>query len=184
MIDPKAEYQKTFTEVTGLEGGYGNNKNDSGGATKFGCTEAVARANGYNGKMQDMTIGDVCKIFKSQYWDELKGDQICVLSPKISHELFDTGINMGTGRAGTFLQRALNVLNMKGTLYADMKVDGQIGPMTVASLKAFLDRRGAEGEKVILRMLNGQQCVKYIEFAEANPTQEEFEFGWVANRVD
>jgi hypothetical protein len=38
--------------VYAVEGGYSNNKKDPGGATMYGVTEEVARANGYRGDMR------------------------------------------------------------------------------------------------------------------------------------
>ena len=37
--------------VIGREGGYSNHPADRGGPTRWGVTEAVARANGYRGDM-------------------------------------------------------------------------------------------------------------------------------------
>ena len=42
---------------------------------------------------------------------------------------------------------------------------------------------GKDGETVLLRMVDAQQSVRYIEIAEAKPTNEDFEFGWQKNRV-
>jgi hypothetical protein len=55
--------------------------------------------------------------------------------------------------------------------------------MTITALKAFLAARGKTGETVLVRMLNAQQSVRYIELAEANASQESFEYGWQLNRV-
>jgi len=32
-------------------------------------------------------------------------------------------------------------------------------------------------------MMEAQQAVRYMEIAEKNPSQEKFEYGWIANRV-
>jgi hypothetical protein len=36
---------------------------------------------------------------------------------------------------------------------------------------------------VLLRLVDAQQAVRYMDIAEANQSQEEFMYGWVLNRV-
>jgi hypothetical protein len=38
-------------------------------------------------------------------------------------------------------------------------------------------------DSVLLRMVIAQKAVRYMEIAEAKPSQETFEYGWVFNRV-
>ncbi|WP_394871991.1 putative peptidoglycan-binding domain-containing protein [Acinetobacter pittii] len=51
------------------------------------------------------------------------------------------------------------------------------------ALKTYLAKRGKEGEKVLVRVLNIMQGQRYIEICERNPKQEQFFYGWIANRV-
>jgi lysozyme family protein len=122
-------------------------------------------------------------IYAQRYWHQPRFDDIDMVSASIAEEMLDTGVNMGPATAGKFLQRALNVLNQGDKLYPNITVDGGVGNMTIAALKAFLAARGKDGETVLVRMLNAQQSVRYIELAEANVTQESFEYGWQLNRV-
>lgn len=46
MID---HFIEAWRETLGKEGGYSNHRDDPGGATTFGITEAVARHHGYKG---------------------------------------------------------------------------------------------------------------------------------------
>lgn len=174
---------QVIEETVRVEGGYSNNPNDSGGETNWGVTIAVARAFGYAGTMRDMTLAQAKEIYRLRFWEPLMLDSIVELSRPIAKELFDTGVNMGPARAGTFLQRCLNVLNKQGTMYSDIGVDGRIGRMTVAALREYLARRGADGEVVLLRALNDLQGAYYIELAESRPKDEDFVFGWLKNRV-
>lgn len=176
-------FESAFQHTVGVEGGYSNHPSDRGGPTKFGITEQVARANGYKDDMAEMPLYVAQRIYRMQYWDLMKLDSIDGLSSQIADELFDTCVNMGVGTAGKFLQRALNVFNRGATAYPDLTVDGVIGPMTVSNLKTFLTLRGEAGKRVLLTALNAQQGVRYMEIAEKNPTQEDFEFGWWLNRV-
>lgn len=50
-------------------------------------------------------------------------------------------------------------------------------------LKNYLAKRGKEGEKVLVRVLNIMQGQRYIEICERNPSQEQFFYGWIANRI-
>ena len=61
-----------FEKVIGIEGGYSDDPDDRGGKTKFGITEAVARAHGYRGEMRDLGLTTARKIYKSSYWDVLR----------------------------------------------------------------------------------------------------------------
>lgn len=46
-----------------------------------------------------------------------------------------------------------------------------------------LAKCGKEGEEVLVRVLNIMQGQRYIEICERNPTQEQFFYGWIANRI-
>lgn len=169
--------------VLAEEGGYTNDPRDPGGATNFGVTVAVARANGYAGDMRAMTRDQASAIYRARYWTGVGLDKVATVSQSVAGELFDTGVNMGPVIAGTFLQRALNVLNRQGADWPDLHVDGSIGPTTVAALASLMKARGTQGEKVMLKALNCLQGARYIDLAEQRGADESFEFGWLANRV-
>lgn len=164
------------------EGGYVCDDRDPGAATNFGVTEEVARANGYTGPMTAMTRDQAKAIYRARYWSGPGFDQVGALSAAIGEELFDTGVNMGPTVAAIFLQRALNALNGAATR-PDLKLDGNLGPMTLATLKAFLARRGAAGVSILLTALNALQGARYIEIAEARVASRAFTFGWLSQRV-
>ena len=165
------------------EGGFVDHPDDRGGVTNWGITERVARAFGYHGRMQDMPRSVAKQIYLERYWVQPGFDRVNEFAPSIAEELLDTGVNMGQGVAVRFLQRALNVLNQQGKSYPDVTVDGQLGRMTIAALRAYLGSRGKDAQVVLWKMLNAQQSVRYLELAEANPSQESCQFGWQAHRV-
>lgn len=170
-------------EVIAKEGGYVNDSRDRGGETKYGITVAVARADGYTGPMRDLPRERAFDIYHRKYVVAPGFDKIAAISMPIAAELTDTGVNMGPVVAGRFLQRALNAFNNGGRDYADLTVDGQCGPATRTALKAFLDKRGADGVKALLAALNALQGTRYIELAEARQANEAFLYGWLLNRV-
>lgn len=177
-------FDRLIEPLLDREGGYVDHKDDRGGETNFGITKAVARENGFTGPMRSMTREQARAIYRAKYWAKPGLYLVAPLSERIAEELFDTGVNMGTGTAGMFLQRALNALNLKGQHFADLRVDGAIGPATAKALQAYLKRRGREGETVILRALNCLQGARYIELAEAREANESFVHGWLAHRVE
>lgn len=165
------------------EGGYVNDASDSGGETMYGITKSVAYAYGYSGDMKNLPRDTAFKMYSSMYWDKMRLDDIEALSSRIAEEVADTGVNMGTKRAGIFLQRSLNVLNNRETHYKDLVVDGVVGEKTIVALKSFLRVRGGDGEKVILRAIMSLKGAFYIELAERREKDEKFVFGWLLNRV-
>jgi len=87
---------------------------------------------------------------------------------------------MGRARAGTFLQRSLNVLNNKQSITPDIGVDGLVGRNTLKSLERVVSVRGNE---VLFKMLNCLQGAFYVELAERREKDETFIFGWFIKRV-
>lgn len=169
--------------VIGREGGYSNHPADRGGATRWGITEAVARAHGYRGDMRGFPRDDAVAIYRRVYWVRPGFDRIATIAPDIAAELFDTGVNMGPAVATAFLQRALNALNRGASDYPDILPGTKIDDATVAALTAFLARRKPHGESVLLKALGALQGERYLNLAERRPANEAFLYGWLANRL-
>lgn len=165
--------------VLKAEGGYVNDPKDKGGETNHGITVAVARASGYKGPMRDLTQGQAREIYRARYVISPGFGLIANVSPVIAAELVDTGVNMGPAVPSGHLQRSLNALNRQQQDYKDIVADGKVGPATVAALKAYLSKRGADGERRLLALLNALQGARYLSIAENNPTQEAFMYGWL-----
>lgn len=157
------------------EGGYVNNPADKGGETMFGITAAVAKANGYTAPMSAMPRSTALQIYRGQYVIAPGFGLVANVSMPIAAELVDTGVNMGVLVAGRFLQRALNALTDTVLL-----LDGNVGAVTINALKGFMQKRGADGEKRLIALLNAEQGVRYLEITEARTANRAFLYGWLA----
>ena len=174
---------KLIDNVIAIEGDYSNHPADRGGPTRWGVTEAVARAHGYAGDMRHFPRSEAAAIYKRKYWHRPAFDKVDKYAPRLAEELFDTGINMGPGIAAGFLQRSLNALNRNGRDFKDIGVDRQIGGQTLSALQAFLKKRGTSGENVLLKAVEALQGHRYIKLAEKRPANEAFLYGWLTNRI-
>lgn len=177
-------FQDSFDKVIGIEGRYSDDPNDDGGETMFGITFTTARTFGYRGPMRDMPLAVAQDIYRRGWWDLLRLDEVAnIAGARVADELFECGVNIAPHKAAGFLQRALNSFNQRGAHYPDIRADGNLGPATLATLRAFMQRRKMAGETVLLSALNAQQGVYYLERGEARPQNEDFTYGWFANRV-
>jgi lysozyme family protein len=182
--DQAHDADRLIDELIEREGGFVNHPADRGGATRFGITEAVARAHGYSGAMAMLPRDEAAAIYRRLYWLRPRFDEIARRAPAVAAELFDTGANMGPAVATTFLQRALTALNRNGKNYPDLVPDGRAGPRTLAALDGFLQARGRRGgQTVLLRALEALQGERYLRLAERRPANEAFLYGWLANRT-
>ena len=114
-------FDQAFTKLLGHEGSYSNNPADKGGATMWGITEAVARANSYFGDMRELSQFQAQAIYRQCYWAPIKADQ---LPAEVRFDVFDGAVNSGVSQSAKWLQRALGVVD-----------DGEIGPHTLAAAK-------------------------------------------------
>ena len=110
------------------EGGYVNHRKDPGGETNLGVTKRVYEDFGGEKEMKDLTKEDVEPIYKKNYWDRVKGDD---LPEGLDLCIFDFAVNAGPGRAAKFIQRLVNTT-----------VDGGIGPNTLGKIKEYVDHYG------------------------------------------
>jgi len=100
------------------EGGYVNHPKDPGGETNLGVTKRVYEKWGGTKDMKDLTVEDVAPIYKKEYWDKCKCDD---LESGVDWAVFDWAVNSGTGRAAKAIQKICGAAQ-----------DGAIGPKTLA----------------------------------------------------
>ena len=144
------EYNHCLELILHHEGGYVNHPSDPGGETNLGVTkkvyDAYCKKNGLRPKdMKRLEVTDVAPIYKTEYWDRVKGD---ALHPALALCIFDFGVNAGTGRAAKFIQKIV------GTT-----VDGGIGTNSLNMIDAYVDKHGID-KTVILYQADRQ---KYYE---------------------
>lgn len=180
-----ADFGEAYDKTMGHEGGYVNDSDDAGGETYKGISRVYNPA-WYGWSMIDewkdesdfpACLNDdsdlqaaVEDFYKDKYWDVNRLDDFPQLT---AEEMFDTGVNMGTGRSARFLQSALNYMNRNGILFESLIVDGAIGP---ASLNAL--EKCVEDEDVLLAMLNTLQGQHYMNYMDKNPSQKKYARGW------
>ena len=100
------------------EGGYINHPSDPGGETNLGVTKKVYQEWGGTKDMKDLTVEDVAPIYKKNYWDRCKCDD---LESGVDWVVFDWAVNSGTGRSAKAIQKICGASQ-----------DGAIGPKTLA----------------------------------------------------
>lgn len=180
MTDPAPRLQTIINAVIQREGGYVDNPHDPGGATNFGITKAMARANGYTGDMRDFPRSLAVSIYQRRYITAPHFDQVAAIDLDVAAELIDAGVNCGQARAAEWLQTALNAFNKRATIYANVTVDGVIGDATLAALRAYKARRWAMGTVVLVAALTAQRGCHYLALSHDDSKFEDFTFGWFA----
>lgn len=115
-------FEQAFATIAPIEGGFSDRDKqaDPGGATKYGITERVARAWGYQGDMRDLPLETAKAIAKAWYWDKYQCDQF---DPRIAYQVFDAAYN--GGYPVKWLQECVGTTP-----------DGIIGAKTVAAARA------------------------------------------------
>lgn len=178
-----ANFEKAVLKTLQLEGGYVNDPNDPGGATRYGITEITARAHGYTGDMRDLPLEVAKSIYKKSYWDIARLDEVG--SQLIAENVFDCNVNCGAKIGGRLLQESLNLLNTDPAgrqMYPEVIVDGVVGNNTLSVLsQALRSRRDMEG--LIIIMLNCLRANRYAEIVKNRPQSKKFMIGWIKHRI-
>jgi len=118
----KENFEQSLKMLLKHEGNYSFHPDDPGGETMKGVTRAVYEQwvgrQVMDGEMKTLTDADVAPIYKTNYWDRIRADE---LPSGLDFAAFDWAVNSGTGRPAKVIQK-----------YISAKQDGAIGPKTLA----------------------------------------------------
>jgi lysozyme family protein len=150
-------FAAALKHVLAHEGGYVNHPDDPGGATNKGITIATFRRyvdpTGTVDDLKRITAQQVATVYRKQYWDAVKGDQ---LPDGVDYAVFDFAVNSGPSRAAKYLQRVVGV-----------PLDGKIGPKTIGATETL-------SASAVIRAL----CKDRMEFLQSLKTWRTFGKGW------
>ena len=155
----KSNFDAALQHVLKSEGGFVNHPKDPGGMTNLGVTaQTWSEWIGHfptEAEMRALKPADVAPLYKSRYWDKVKGDD---LPSGVDYVVFDIAVNSGTGRAAKMLQQVVGV-----------PADGAIGPKTVQAVLTC----NVSGEDLV-----NQLCDKRLAFWQSLSTFDTFGKGW------
>ena len=165
-----ANFEAALDFVLKVEGGYCQNVNDRGGATKYGITIGTLQAWRGDDKLtaldvERLTKEEASEIYRAWYWDQMKLDQVKDLS--LATTLFDQGVNRGVVTAVTQMQTVLNDL-----FKSKLEPDGRMGPRTLEALNSV------DPDTVLMEYVFLSQDA-YASLASRKPSQLGFLRGWI-----
>lgn len=152
-------FERAFEKLLGHEGGFVDHPKDPGGSTRYGITQRVARANGYEGDMRNFPLAEAKRIARKDYWDAVRADE---MPDAVRFDLFDAAYNSHPTQATKWLQRAAGAAD-----------DGIIGPKTILAV------RMADPHKLAARF-NGHR----LRFLTDLKTWPAFGRGWARRIAD
>ena len=137
-------FKDSLPVILKFEGGYSNHKDDPGGATMKGVTQAVydsyrKRKDLGPKAVREIEFSEVEDIYR-EFWNNANCDEFCDSHPLTALVHFDFAINAGPKQAAKTLQKALGV-----------KIDGILGKISIG---------------VILKSKDEQLATRYLDFRE------------------
>lgn len=152
-------FDECFAALLEHEGEFVDHPNDPGGKTRYGVTQAVARAAGFTGDMRELTLDVARDIYRAQYWDPVRADE---LPPQVRYLVFDAAAASGVRQSTLWLQRALGV-----------DADGVIGPKTLAAANT-----------IDPQALRARLLAQRLRFMAGLPNWPSFSRGWSRRIAD
>ena len=146
------KFEKAFQYTIANEGGYVFDKNDPGGATKYGISQRSYPAL----NIKHLTLDEAKKIYYCDYW--LKGKFEQIDDKNVATQLFDFSVNFGIRAATIVLQRSLRAC---GVLLTE---DGICGPATIYETR----RNFASGSEIRGRRILSTDCGAESETTEVS----------------
>ena len=171
-----AEGGRNFEVVNGKPVLKASAKNDRGGPTAYGITQAALNT-AYAGKIVGhndivkLTRDEAKRIYKANYWDCYGWGE---LAWPVCLVLFDITVNHGMSGTAKIAQRACTSYGYQPAL----AVDGKWGPKTKAAVWSVAAKNPAE----LTRLLLLKRKEYYDGIIAANKSQEVYRNGWY-NRI-
>ena len=174
-----ADFNNALALALQNEGGYANDLHDPGRETYAGISRRFwphwdgwpiidkHKPLGTNQQVHEADA-DVAEFYFNTFWLPLKCDEIKNVS--VAESLFDFAINIGRIRAVKVLQDTINIYSGRKRV----KVDGKIGPKTLAGIETACIR-SAKFPNGFIRL----RCEFYFDLCYGNPRKYSYLKGWV-----
>lgn len=192
-----ADFETAYRPLKQYEGGWSDDPADAGGETYAG----IARA--YFPRWEGWAIVDnykkvigaipskltkalaavptlqkqVAAWYKKEWWDRLG---LAALPQNVADEIFEQSVNLGKAGCGKKIQTVCNAYNYGpggAKYFADLKIDGAIGPKTLDALKALIAKK--TDAAALVHAFNCMQGAHYLERAASKPSQRRYTAGWM-----
>lgn len=152
-------FEECFEIVLDIEGRgvVTNDPDDNGGLTKWGISLRAHPELSEDG-IRSLSKAQAKEIYKADYWGSIKATSFPL---KTRLAIFDMAVNHGVSRASKLVQKAANADGAK------LMLDGEIGPITLAAVKAI-----APVEFLVLLSM------ERLAFYQAADDFEKFGKGW------
>lgn len=150
-------FEKALEFVFAHEGCFSDDPDDSGGLTRWG----ISQKNHPDVDIRNLTREQATTIYQNEYWNAGKCND---MPSSLAFVVFDMAVNQGVGVAVRDLQKLLGV-----------KVDGIIGPETMASIGILSDI----GVKDLVTNLTVERLCRYAAL-----NKKTYFRGWAKRAVD
>ncbi len=85
-------FDECFAALLRHEGDCVDHSDDPGGKTRFGVTEGVARAAGFDGEMRELQLDLARRIYRERFWAAVRADE---LPAEVRYLVFDAAVASG-----------------------------------------------------------------------------------------
>jgi len=180
-----ADIQTSLIRVFGNEGGYQNDKVDSGNWTggkvgvgkQRGTKYGISAASYPKEDIKNLTLKRAAELYERDFWTPLHLSEM--KSQGLATEIFDTAVNCGVGTSAVIVSKTINVLNGESL---DLKVAPQINSETIQWINDYTKDRT---DRVLFWfVLNNFQAKRYLELVQRNPKLQKYLAGWIRRTVD
>lgn len=162
-------FELAISVVLDHEGGFADDPDDPGGATKFGISLRFYKTIKPNATIDDirnLTIEDAIAIYKKYWWDNYQYSLI--IAQSIATKVFDLAVNEGASQAHKLLQRACWSVNG----YLCISSDGILGENTLAVVNESYS-------PALLTALRSEAAGFYRGLIASNPRNAKYKNNWL-----
>lgn len=166
-------FDKAFAATLQHEGGFVDDPDDPGGATKFGVSFRWLKSKGIDIDGDgDVDADDIValdlegskQIYLDNWWLRYRYDEIHV--DEVAAKIFDLCVNMGPHQAHKLAQSAANSFGK------DLVVDGILGSKSIAAINCIYSLS-------YLNALKQQATNFYLDLIKRRPVLAKYKNGWL-----
>lgn len=169
-----SRFDESIQHILDIEGGFVNDPDDRGGATKWGITLSFYKTHIDSSAtiedIRDLTRSEAKEIYRNYFWNPAKfavgGKTYSDLPVGVDSFVLSMAINMGWRQAHTLLQKAIVAAG------EDVTIDGWLGPESINGASSVHTKR-------LIEKLGVKASVFYAQIVLGDRSQQKFLEGWM-----